>query len=1764
MNKQLQPIPIVDQVIEEYRSYLLTEFRARERGLREELEKALDRPQFLAQEPFFQAHRPFKPGRSWHELGLDAKLAEQMEIRSRSKTAFLHQDEAIRHLLSPDATPIVVTTGTGSGKSECFLLPVLQNAIEDASRFSRDGLTAILVYPMNALANDQEERIRGLLTTAGHSHIRVARYDRTTSESDRNTMRSNPPHILLTNYMMLEYLLVRPADREGLFANHRCRFVVLDEVHSYRGSLGSNIALLMRRLTAHLARAKQDWAVEQKPDARRFPALVQIGTSATIKSVDEAGRTAAEVRRLRDEAVTDFFARLTGCDATKIRVEGETLQELTIPTDATWPPSPVALVTFDGSDAANVRCAAALLAGLPADTPVETSARKAGVLWFLNDRLARKPMSVSEMVDEALRTVPERLGVDRKLLTDEMLTALRVGSAIPHDLPGALRLRVHRLARGGWMFYRCVDPACGRLYARGELHCECGKVTAPLYMCRSCGADSLRFVGSAKPDEAPLVPSDDKEKPEWMLYDLARVEAPDDEEDEGDERKTGKQMKGRLVTEGSFDPATCSFSPATETYPFKVVLAPARNRCLVCGSTGGSRNVVTPVSLGTSAAVRVLAESLIEGLEQQNRQKPDYDGKDRLLIFADSRQDAAHQARFITYAGRYDRMRRRLVQSLEDRGPLRLDQAIRELFERGVRAHDNVHTLKYDNPAYIPPATQAKALAWEEAPLLDDLAVTAGYRASIVNLGLVGVRYEPLERYVQEQGGALAARLGISSDQLKFVARWLLDEMRTRSALSRPMISIHPANPGFPDEAKAADWERRIKVPHGYSCDSEGRATGWRDPAEIEEGIKLRNLWRKSGSGRSPRTQMRLENLLRRLGGIEPQADDLCALVNFLLPGKGPGLILPVSLGGFRRFTTLLQVNAESVVLDLVPPASRFRCSVCNFSMPWAEAGLPCPACKGVLQPWSEAEIAGNRYVQRIRKRDHRPLHAGEHTAQITGDDRIELERRFKAPASVSPTNVLACSPTLEMGIDVGQLDAVVLRNVPPRPDNYAQRGGRAGRRNRVGMVIGYTRRTPHDEYFYDKPREMIAGEVPAPLFALSNRDIAIRHLSAVALGASVPGLSGRMCKYISLQGDIDTTEVDALIAGFEDCFDHAAELALSAWGEPVLGPLGLCSREALLTTLREQSAKIRNLFDRVSFQIKQLQTQIDIWNKLGRGDRVALNAMDLKRRLLGLPPERKGNEPAEADDRSAGNPMRRFAEFGVLPGYEFPSEPATVHLLGDPHEEETIAVTRRFGLGQYQPDAPVHARGHRWRIAGLDLSSPWNPKSDEPSWNYVCCSGCGLRYDAQKHVKCPRCQQPGDCAKTSPGYEFGGFLAVRDDTPVLEEEDRRPAASLVQCNPQWDGRITARYRLPTGWRIQVRQEEEVRWVNESYAPTLADIQKGIPLLNPDARGFYLCPTCGRLLTPPESPRDEGKGRKKTKKAGAADDTGHAAGCARSAIAPQPLAIVAKGGATTLRVLVDLPAAFDPTQFKRWGYSLGYALRNGMRLLYMLDGSEVEFELEGPWQVADESGKRKVGCLTFIDAAVGGSGFIERAARELDLVASKTLDHLDHKDCEEACYRCLKTYQNQRHHQYLSWPSILEDLQTLSAESPSALPAERGDDHDPKPWLEAYAAGVGSPLELAFLRFFERNGIAVEKQVEIAPAEGSKAISCADFVLKGKRVAIYVDGASFHVGRRLRRDNLIRGRLQEGPTPWRIVVLKKSDLSNETSLIEAMATASTE
>lgn len=1712
----LHPIKVLDNVIESYRDYLTTEFRARDPQLRQALEDALDQPKFLAQEPYFSAHRPFPQQEKWDELPLDSKLAMAISERARSPYAFLHQSQAIRHLLGQEASPLVVTTGTGSGKTETFLAPVLQAAIDDTLKTQKKaGMVAVIIYPMNALANDQLERIQGYLKSSGwEGSVDVRMYNRTTDETEREEMRKRPPHILLTNYQMLEYLLVRPKDREALFAGHRMRFVVFDEVHTYRGGLGTNVALLVRRLKAHLRRA-----VTNRPGA------IFVGTSATIRSNTPGVSSEAIVQ--------EFFGKLTSESATSIRVIGETKTQLEIPSDARYASVPYA-ANPNLEDPQEIRKALAGLADQPEDTPLNEAARRARILWDLNEWLGASPLSLSQLVD-LVNAKPERNKWDKATVQKEVEIALRIGGALPEGTLGGLRLRAHRFIRGGWEFYRCLNPDCGKLFPKGEEKCDrCESPTAPLHLCRSCGADFWRMtgpedgVGELKPYPNVVATTDGGLPNEWLLYkperwkdEFSELEdedqvAEDDEEYATDVPKKSKKKPTRqnVTYNGSLDVDTLTFDPDPQIHTHRYSLHSSRRKCPACGTTGGVRPIITRVSLGTSAAVKVLSEGLMEALPVDAQSS---DQKKRLLVFADSRQDAAHQSRFVRFASRYDRMRNRVVEILRKQGqPITLNQVVEELGNLGFEKRDNPYLPKVGRPRGD---DLKKVLAYEEAPLLDDLAVNTRYRAALENLGLVSVTYQDLNKFASTYGNEIATLFNINPTQVEYLVTQLLDTFRRTGILHRDLLRYHPAGMSQRDVISAAEWERRLQNPVGLPVGDDGYPALFKDGMEDKRpsGVIIKIVWGKSHVPAAP--QRTIQRLVERMGGASPDLDAILRLLR-LLADEGY-LKLDKLFGISPQPIDLYQVNDAIVQLSLTTEETRVRCDTCTKVIPSGTEGMPCPRCeKGVMKKYKDVDVLRSRYAKRASDPTNVPLVAEEHTAQITAEKRKDIEDDFKSPTA--STNFLACSPTLELGIDVGQLDSVMLRNIPPRPDNYAQRGGRAGRRSRVGLVLGYTRSTPHDQYFFDHPGEMIAGEVPAPVFGLGNCDSLIRHTYAIAFGLADPGLASRMGDYISFEGKVNQEKVDGLLDGIKTSTPLAVEIALDAFQDDVLSQSEY-TREMLREKLEELPGRIQEAIDRTAAQVGKLRSSLDPAYLTGQEGRVFTRTLDMINKLLGL--NNTQGKDDHSNDFGSAYPLRRLAEFGILPGYEFPVEPSTLRLLGDNDEWSALSTSRIAGLRQFQPDAPVYARGRRWKVVGLDLSSPWNPQSNQPAWQYQRCTSCNLIFSPQDSPACPRCNTASP-SPAQPAYAYASFIARPDETPIADEEDRSINRDLVEIHPSWKAeKITGRWSLSDGWQFVLNQNEDVRWVNEGPKD-----KQGFPV------PYMICPQCGKTLTPPEE--NKKKGNKAPKRNSKDDPYNHAQNCPLRGQAGQFGAIYAEAKVETLRLILPWAGNEDEKlDLANWGITLGEALLVGAQRHFALSPDDLGVLWEGVHTLETNGKKIQQGVLTFIDSRLGGSGYLRKLVTELSGVAQQALKHLDHDNCETACYRCLKNYQNQRLHDRLRWPLVTSTLAGLAEENPQELPLTAADYSDPAPWKEAFGAGCASPLEHRFLKMMEGAGLSPQKQYPIADDSG-KVFTVADFAFPEKRIAIYVDGLAFHKGDRLRRDKAIETKITTSNHPW--------------------------
>ena len=288
------PVNASKIITDKYNRYLRTIFQINDKNYAQQFENELNKEYYLAKGPYLDVTDAFEKGRSIEELtnqGVLSKGFNRIKI-PQTRPLYKHQEEAIIKVMN--GKNIVVSTGTGSGKTESFLIPIFDYLLrEHQNNKLNPGVRALIVYPMNALANDQIERLRGLLSdcpeitygsyTGQTKHkyedalieYRKLNNDEMPLENElisREQMKKSPPHILITNYAMLEYLMIRPDDNvffDGEYSEN-WKFIILDEAHVYNGSTGIEVAMLLRRLKAKL----------QKDDLR------YILTSATLGSED--------------------------------------------------------------------------------------------------------------------------------------------------------------------------------------------------------------------------------------------------------------------------------------------------------------------------------------------------------------------------------------------------------------------------------------------------------------------------------------------------------------------------------------------------------------------------------------------------------------------------------------------------------------------------------------------------------------------------------------------------------------------------------------------------------------------------------------------------------------------------------------------------------------------------------------------------------------------------------------------------------------------------------------------------------------------------------------------------------------------------------------------------------------------------------------------------------------------------------------------------------------------------------------------------------------------------------------------------------------------------------------------------------------------------------------------------------------------------------------------------------------------------------------
>lgn len=1619
MSQQIHPIEATQRIRDDYIRYLRTIYFFRDEDLRRQFWQALDAPDFLVRGPILEASPPFRTGRSIAQLIAAGVLHPDFRqlcspALPLDRPLYLHQDQAIEKVVAYGRN-IVVATGTGSGKTEAFLIPIFDHLLRQRQTgvLAQPGVRALLLYPMNALANDQLKRLRQLL--AHFPDITFGRYIGETEKEQkaaeerfyeqfpgelllpnerisRKAMWDSPPHILITNYAMLEYLLLRPEDSPFFDgeAGQFWRFIVLDEAHTYDGAAGIEMAMLLRRVKDRVVRSESG-------------RLRCIATSATLgRGRDDFPAVARFARELFGEP----FEGIVDDPQRQDIIEG--VREDMARLDAPW---------GEGNDALYAALAEAVAEG-QAVPELAQRARTYGVPPEVVDRAQRAAKQADQdgqAVNRFLHAVlqgDEHLHRLRDILKDpcplSKLATSDLGGQLTSDglinlvrlavrarrTPEAISLlpaRYHVFARALEGAFVCLNqghPAHAqggnpRLFLKRYETCpHCQARVFELAACPRCG--TVYIVGRETRDPAedsfgrPTLrhPTATVEDPLGLSYFMLVPQAQQPDEDEAviagealEEAVTGGLEPyllclqcGGVGPQADDRPCTCPHTSPLITLQRVTTPTDPLQHCMACGARSPN-GIVYRFLTGRDAPVSVLAISLYQLLPPaEDERSNELPGQGRkLLLFSDSRQDAAFFAPYLerTYSQVLHRrlILKTLVEDEEGRaGHLRLQDLEQRVLQAAERA--GLFTLGQSRDERL---RLVRLWLTREFVALDT-------RISLEGLGLLQFRLTRPERW-KPPPLLLTPPWNLSRDEVWNLLVVLLQTLRRQGVVTFPP-NVDPRDPAFEP--------RNVELFMGNVADSQNKILGWMPKRGSNRRLDyLTRLLQKRAGLPKAEAEHNARQTLQRLWSYLTNSSSLWR--TYLIAESRP------------RVGTLYHLDYRLwewlPVLDETTPV--YRCKRC-FNVVAINLNGVCPTngCDGELERVDNRTEAWehNHYRRLYQTFVPIPLNAEEHTAQWTPQKASEVQGQFIR----GEVNVLSCSTTFELGVDVGELQAVLMRNVPPTTANYVQRAGRAGRRtDSVAFVLTYAQRRSHDLIHFEKPERLVIGRVQPPVVVVSNEKIVRRHVHSVLLAAFFRWAMDHHSRSFSSVGAFFAPEdggpsgpdllrdylnqrplhVQEALARIVPV-DLQGELDIAGWGW--VDRLTNSKGDGLLDKVTQEVCGDLQLYD-------QLEQEAVRERKYNRAEHFKHVVQTVRGRdLLGF----LGNR-------------------NVLPKYGFPTdvvELRTYHVPRPEAQQVDLQRDLRIALSEYAPGGEIIAAKRVWKSNGLYRL----PGRDWETFYYAVCPACGRFYRSVQQVD--RCCVV--CGADLYGYprrygqlirpEFG-FLASRETGDPGERRPERIYASRVYFSEyvsETDGR-------------QVQREPVLELSNKgiqvSYSYSrygkLAVVNSGI-----GNAGFRICTACGWAEPAPVTV----VGRRPRR------DSGHENPRTR-----QPC----QGRIETYHLghefITDVLGIYFTGPLVRAGqndqwYSTLYALLEGASEALGIARDDLDGTLY-PYQTGAAP------ALMLFDNVPGGAGHVRRIAEALPDVFKAAWGRVNRCECgeETSCYECLRNFSNQYVHDQL-------------------------------------------------------------------------------------------------------------------------------------------------
>jgi len=1624
-----------------FHQYLEAQYHIWDERVIAERRALLESPGVSYQLPYLEATPHYAPGKEYPDLAIPKAARDILALASTRgnsgipRVPYAHQAEALEAFLGVNQE-IIVATGTGSGKTESFLMPIVGAlAVESSERpasWQRPGVRALLLYPMNALVNDQISRLRRLLGDAevsgalqGHRK-RLATFGMYTGRTPypgystpakdeqrvgallkrlfvdltdearqrlkregkwpakdisaflkafetgandaelftRHEMQANAPDLLVTNYSMLEYMLLRPLER-GIFDQtaqwlasdpENCFIVVLDEAHMYRGAGGAEVAYLLRRLHSRLG-----------IDRNRIRYIL---TSASLGSSDEARK---KITKFAGDLTGHGghereFALITG----RIELRGD-------PRPATRPETD-ALATFDlvalhrvhegVEEAANALMSLASKIGHHVESSHELPTlqneayqllRAFGPAALIGNLITSKPMPLAAVASHAF---PNQGNAGDAL---EALLAL-MSFARERDTGRVfLPVRAHLLFRGLPGLYSCVDPRCryrlsgvegavlGKLFSTPRLRCDCGARVYELFTHRDCGAAYIR--GFLKNEAGDFLWH---EKSSGLWSDLELLEGhflvEVDRRFRGDTITEGMDvwlhcrtglLKGEIPTPSEAGQYVALVRPdGLVTDQNRQVLSFNR-ACPVCVRKWQGRSKIMDLATkGEAPFAHLVREQVATQPQTQRPTDQSPNGGRKSLLFSDGRQRAARLARDIPREIEQDVFRQVLLLAAQELKNANCEPVLSHwMYAAFISVLSRTGLQLFDGRDRADLQRDVRAFReWHDNDLneaIRELGSTLPARYSALLLRQLGSRFYSVNAltlgFIQPSTKALAA-----------IER-ACPEVSKEHLVSLAVEFVQSLLDSF-----AFDAGLRSGVRH--------QAAGY----PVASGISLKTAF----------TPAQQRFLVERLGSIDPL---LKAFEANICESTGDAFF----------------ISPKRVRLEIGTNRAWFQCNACTATAPVTWWGH----CTNCLSPGAIPVNPEDSSYLRARKGFWRdpviralsgkevPLNltVEEHTAQLSYRDlddpsstTEDFERRFKdiliSPVDTS-IDVLSSTTTMEVGIDIGSLVAIGLRNIPPMRQNYQQRAGRAGRRgSAVSTVVTYAQNSPHDNHYFENPEPMIAGQPSLPSVDTNNERIIERHIRAQLIQSFFHsrGPASVSSNIFSMLGDT----WDFFTEGGRFSFE-----ALRAW---------LVSTEA-----QDSFAAIR------------------LWLPSTFRRDPAEVATDFVASLHSVRP--KSEDEIEQSDEGL---IEFLFSHGFLPSYAFPRDLCALQIEAERTRGSRTRILQRpqqglnVALSEYAPGRLVVIDKDTYRVGSVAASGTSvvvnrAERLFSGRRTYVHCTAClftaGFLQAFEAQTQCPLCRTGSLKAVTvirpEVVYPDGGKQVDEYDDEQVFSQATAAQLPLPERGASFDWKPF----LKCG-KIAFARSQSLVMVNKGSAET------------GHVDGFLVCSHCGKTSLTGKPLGAHARDYQIDPRAGVPPPPALCTGEFHQVYLGYSFA----SDILLLRLPIQAPFKFAPND-KRDAQPLSDALQSLCEGLVIAVGRELDIdirEMSAGYRFVRDGDDYSADIFLY-DTLSGGAGYATQAGAVFPLVFDELEKLLSRCTCSASCDKCLRHYGNRFHHQVL-------------------------------------------------------------------------------------------------------------------------------------------------